>query len=159
MRNRSILGIIAMAILLPFLHAKQADQQPDILLIMPDQWRDDALSIVDFAGFSPKRKGSLGWETRFLNGKLNSKKILLCNDGSIANEETYLNGKLHGKTIGWRGTKRPSWERQYINGKQTSYKQYYRSGLKWVDTLFKDGKPVLKSTWDKDGYLIEKETF
>ena len=50
MKNRSILGIIAAAILLQFLHAKGADQQPDILLIMPDQWRGDALSILDCAG-------------------------------------------------------------------------------------------------------------
>jgi len=110
-------------------------------------------------GVSPKRKGSQGWETRFLNGKLHGKKILFYNDGSIAREETYLNGALHGKTIGWHGPNRPSWERQHINGKQTSYKQYYRSGSKWVETSFKDGKPVLKSTWDEDGYLIEKETF
>jgi len=110
-------------------------------------------------GVSPKRKGSLGWETRFLNGKLHGKKTLFYNDGSIAREETYLNGALHGKTIGWHGPNRPSWERQHINGKQTSYKQYYRSGSKWVETSFKDGKPVLKSTWDEDGYLIEKETF
>jgi antitoxin component YwqK of YwqJK toxin-antitoxin module len=110
-------------------------------------------------GVSPKRKGSLGWETRFLNGKLHGKKILFRNDGSIAREETFLNGALHGKTIGWHGPNRPSWERQHINGKQTSYKQYYRSGSKWVDTTFKDGKPVLKSTWDEEGYLIEKETF
>ena len=110
-------------------------------------------------GLSPKRKGSQGWETRFLNGKLHGKKILFNNDGSIAREETYLNGVLHGKTISWYGPNRPSFERQHINGKQTSYKQYYRSGSKWVDTTFKDGKPVLKSTWDEDGYLIEKETF
>ncbi|MGB2429779.1 MAG: toxin-antitoxin system YwqK family antitoxin, partial [Akkermansiaceae bacterium] len=110
-------------------------------------------------GVSPKRKGSQGWETRFLNGKLHGKKILFNNDGSIAREETYLNGVLHGKTISWYGPNRPSFERQHINGKQTSYKQYYRSGSKWVDTTFKDGKPVLKSTWDEDGNLIEKETF
>ena len=150
-----------MAILLPFLHAKQADQQPDILLVMPDQWRDDALSIVDFAGFSLKRKGSLGWETRFLNGKLNSKKILLCNDGSIANEETYLNGKLHGQSIGWSSAApgRRNWEKQHINGNPISYKYYFRSGSVRIETSFKGGKPVLKSTWDKDGNLIEKETF
>ena len=110
-------------------------------------------------GVSPKRKGSLGWETRFLNGKLHGKKILFNNDGSILSEEPYLNGKLHGKTIGWHGPNRPSWERQHINGKQTSYKKYYRSGSKRTETSFKDGKPVLKSTWDEDGYLIEKETF
>jgi antitoxin component YwqK of YwqJK toxin-antitoxin module len=38
-------------------------------------------------GVSPNRKGSLGWETRFLNGKLHGKKILFNNDGSIATDE------------------------------------------------------------------------
>ena len=110
-------------------------------------------------GVSPKRKGSLGWETRFLNGKLHGKKILFNNDGSIATEETYLNGVLHGKTIGWHGRNRPSWERQHINGKQISDKVYYRSGSVRTETSFKGGKPVLKSTWDKDGNLIESETY
>jgi antitoxin component YwqK of YwqJK toxin-antitoxin module len=40
-----------------------------------------------------------------------------------------------------------------------SSKTYYLSGSKRTETTFKDGKPVLKSTWDEDGNLIEKETF
>ena len=110
-------------------------------------------------GVSPNRKGSLGWETRFLNGKLHGKKILFNNDGSIAIEETYLNGKLHGQSIGWYGPDRPNWEKQHINGKQISDKVYFRSGSVRTETSFKGGKPVLKSTWDKDGNLIESETF
>lgn len=58
-KTRSIFGIIAVAILLPFLQAKQADQQPDILLIMPDQWRGGALSILDCASCIRARYGFL----------------------------------------------------------------------------------------------------
>ena len=109
----------------------------------------------------PKRKGSLGWESRFLNGKLHGKKILFYNDGSILSEEPYLNGKLHGQSIGWSSAApgRRNWEKQHINGNPISYKYYFRSGSVRIETSFKGGKPVLKSTWDKDGNLIEKETF
>ena len=110
-------------------------------------------------GVKPKSKGSLGWESRFLNGKLHGKKILFNNDGSIYSEEPYLNGKLHGQTIYWHSPDRPSGVRQYINGKQISAKGYFRTGSKRTETSFKDGKPVLKSTWDKDGNLIEEETY
>ena len=112
-------------------------------------------------GVSPKRKGSLGWESRFLNGKLHGKKILFYNDGSILSEEPYLNGKLHGQSIGWSSAAPGSrnWEKQHINGNPISYKVYFRSGSVRIETSFKGGKPVLKSTWDKDGNLIEKETF
>ena len=112
-------------------------------------------------GVSPKRKGSLGWESRFLNGKLHGKKTLFYNDGSILSEEPYLNGKLHGRSIGLSSAAagRLNWEKQHINGKQISDKVYFRSGSKRTETSFKGGKPVLKSTWDKDGNLIESETF
>ena len=112
-------------------------------------------------GVSPKRKGSLGWESRFLNGKLHGKKILFYNDGSILSEEPYLNGKLHGQSIGWSSAAPGSrnWEKQHINGNPISYKVYFRSGSVRIETSFKGGKPVLKSTWDKDGNLIESETF
>ena len=112
-------------------------------------------------GVSPKRKGSLGWESRFLNGKLHGKKTLFYNDGSILSEEPYLNGKLHGQSIGWPSAAagRPNWEKQHINGKQISDKVYFRSGSVRIATSFKGGKPVLKSTWDKDGNLIESETY
>ena len=109
----------------------------------------------------PKRKGSLGWESRFLNGKLHGKKILFYNDGSILSEEPYLNGKLHGQSIGWSSAAPGSrnWEKQHINGNPISYKYYFRSGSVRTETSFKEGKPVLKSTWDQDGNLIEKETY
>ena len=109
----------------------------------------------------PKRKGSLGWESRFLNGKLHGKKILFYNDGSILSEEPYLNGKLHGQSIGWSSAApgRRNWEKQHINGNPISYKYYFRSGSVRIETSFKGGKPVLKSTWDNDGNLIESETF
>jgi antitoxin component YwqK of YwqJK toxin-antitoxin module len=110
-------------------------------------------------GVSPKRKGSVGWESRFLNGKLHGKKNTFNNDGSVVTEQSYLNGKLHGHMKGWPSPDRLSWVQQYINGKQTSFKQYFRTGSKRVDTSFKGGKPVLKSTWDEDGNLIESETF
>ncbi len=110
-------------------------------------------------GVSPKCEGSLGWESRFLNGKLHGKKILFNNDGSILSEEPYLNGKLHGTTIGWSGPDRPSWEKQHINGKQISDKVYFRTGSKRTETRFKEGKPFLKLTWDQDGNLVEKETY
>ncbi|NCX71554.1 MAG: hypothetical protein EBW86_13500 [Rhodobacteraceae bacterium] len=112
-------------------------------------------------GVSPKRKGSLGWESRFLNGKLHGKKTLFYNDGSILSEEPYLNGKLHGRSIGLSSAAagRLNWEKQHINGKQISGKGYFRSGSVRTETSFKGGKPVLKSTWDNDGNLIESETF
>jgi antitoxin component YwqK of YwqJK toxin-antitoxin module len=94
-----------------------------------------------------------------LNGKLHGKKNAFRNDGSVVTEQSYLNGKHHGHTKGWYSPDRLSWVQQYINGKQTSYKQYFRTGSKRVDTSFKGGKPVLKSTWDEDGNLIESETF
>ena len=37
--------------------------------------------------------------------------------------------------------------------------EYYRNGSKWKETRFEAGKPVLKSTWNKDGDLVEIETF
>ena len=112
-------------------------------------------------GVSPKRKGSLAWESRFLNGKLHGKKILFYNDGSILSEEPYLNGKLHGQSIGWSSAARGSrnWEKQHINGKQIIYTVYFRTGSKRTETSFKEGKPFLKLTWDQDGNLVEKETF
>ena len=112
-------------------------------------------------GVSPKSEGSLGWESCFLNGKLHGKKTLFNNDGSILSEEPYLNGKLHGRSVGWSSAApgRLNWAKQHINGKQISDKVYFRSGSVRTDTLFKDGKPVLKSTWDQDGNLVEKETY
>jgi antitoxin component YwqK of YwqJK toxin-antitoxin module len=110
-------------------------------------------------GDAKKRKGGLGFESRFLNGKLHGKKTVFNNDGSILSEQPYLNGKLHGQSIGWHGPDRPSWEKQHINGKQISDKTYFRTGSKRTETSFKDGKPVLKSTLDQDGNLIEKETY
>ena len=110
-------------------------------------------------GDAKKRKGGLGFESRFLNGKLHGKKTVFNNDGSILSEQPYLNGKLHGQSIGWHGPDRPSWEKQHINGKQISDKIYFRTGSKRTETSFKDGKPVLKSTLDQDGNLIEKETY
>ena len=112
-------------------------------------------------GDSPKRKGSLGWESRFLNGKLHGKKILFYNDGSILSEEPYLNGKLHGRSIGWSSADPGSqnWEKQHINGNPISYKYYFRSGSVRTETSFKEGKPFLKLTWDQDGNLVEKETY
>jgi len=112
-------------------------------------------------GVSPKRKGSLAWESRFLNGKLHGKKILFNNDGSILSEEPYLNGKLHGRSIGWSSADPGSlnWEKQYINGNPISYKYYFRSGSVRTETSFKEGKPFLKLTWDQDGNLVEKETY
>ena len=112
-------------------------------------------------GVSPKRKGSLGWESRFLNGKLHGKKILFNNDGSILSEEPYLNGKRHGQSIGWSSAApgRRNWEKQHINGKQISDTVYFRTGSKRTETSFKEGKPFLKLTWDQDGNLVEKETF
>jgi len=112
-------------------------------------------------GDAKKRKGGLGFESRFLNGKLHGKKTLFYNDGSILSEEPYLNGKLHGRSVGWSSAApgRLNWAKQHINGKQISDKVYFRSGSVRTDTLFKDGKPVLKSTWDQDGNLVEKETY
>ena len=112
-------------------------------------------------GVSPKRKGSLGWESRFLNGKLHGKKTLFYPDGSILSEEPYLNGKASWSVDRFVlcGCRRLNWEKQHINGKQISDKVYFRSGSVRIDTLFKDGKPVLKSTWDKDGNLVEKRLF
>lgn len=110
-------------------------------------------------GDAKKRKGGLGFESRFLNGKLHGKKTFFDNDGSISSEQPYLNGKLHGQSIGWYGPDRPSWEKQHINGKQISDKIYFRTGSKRTETNFKEGKPVLKSTWDQDGNLIEEETY
>jgi antitoxin component YwqK of YwqJK toxin-antitoxin module len=112
-------------------------------------------------GDAKKRKGGLGFESRFLNGKLHGKKTFFKNDGSILSERPYLNGKLHGRSISWYSAAagRPSYEKLHINGKQISDKVYFRSGSVRIETSFKDGKPVLKSTWDKDGNLIEKETF
>jgi len=111
-------------------------------------------------GDATKRKG-LGFESRFLNGKLHGKKTFFNNDGSILSERPYLNGKLHGRSITWysAATGRPSLEKLHINGKQISDKVYFRSGSVRIETSFKGGKPVLKSTWDKDGNLIESETF
>ena len=112
-------------------------------------------------GDATKTKGGLGFESRFLNGKLHGKKTLFNNDGSILSERPYLNGKLHGRSITWysAATGRPSLEKLHINGKQISDKVYFRSGSVRIETSFKGGKPVLKSTWDKDGNLIESETF
>ena len=62
MKNLNIAGIIAVAILLPLLHAKQADQKPDILLIMPDQWRGDALSILGCDGVTTPQLDQLARE-------------------------------------------------------------------------------------------------
>jgi hypothetical protein len=76
--------------------AKEAEQQPDILLIMPDRWRGDALSSLGCAGGSTPELDQLAHE-----------------------------GAL--------------FRRAYIS--------------------FNGGKTVLKSTWDEDGNLIEKETF
>ena len=111
-------------------------------------------------GDATKRKG-LGFESRFLNGKLHGKKTFFNNDGSILSERPYLNGKLHGRSFSWYSAVagRPSLEKLHINGKQISDKVYFRSGSVRIETSFKGGKPVLKSTWDKDGNLIESETF
>ena len=35
----------------------------------------------------------------------------------------------------------------------------WQSGSKRLETRYQNGKPVLKSTWDEDGNLIEKETY
>ena len=112
-------------------------------------------------GDATKTKGGMGFESRFLNGKLHGKKTFFNNDGSILSEEPYLNGKLHGRSVGWSSAApgRLNWAKQHINGKQISDKVYFRSGSVRTDTLFKDGKPVLKSTWDQDGNLVEKETY
>ncbi|MEN8716872.1 MAG: hypothetical protein ABF384_18335 [Verrucomicrobiales bacterium] len=112
-------------------------------------------------GDAKKRKGGLGFESRFLNGKLHGKKTFFNNDGSILSERPYLNGKLHGRSFSWYSAVagRPSLEKLHINGKQISDKVYFRSGSVRIETSFKGGKPVLKSTWDKDGNLIESETF
>ena len=112
-------------------------------------------------GDAKKRKGGLGFESRFLNGKLHGKKTLFKNDGSIHSETPYLNGKLHGRSITWYSAAagRPSLEKLHISGKQISDKVYFRSGSVRIETSFKGGKPLLKSTWDKDGNLIESETF
>jgi len=112
-------------------------------------------------GDATKTKGGLGFESRFLNGKLHGKKTFFNNDGSILSERPYLNGKLHGRSISWYSAAagRPSLEKLHINGKQISDKVYFRSGSVRIETSFKGGKPVLKSTWDKDGNLIESETF
>ncbi len=112
-------------------------------------------------GDATKTKGGMGFESRFLNGKLHGKKTFFNNDGSILSEEPYLNGKLHGRSISWYSAAagRPSLEKLHINGKQISDKVYFRSGSVRTETSFKEGKPVLKSTWDKDGNLVEKETY
>jgi hypothetical protein len=73
--------------------AKEAEQKPDILLIMPDQWRGVAFSILGCAGVITPQ---------------------LAHEGAL---------------------------------------------FRRVYTSFNGGKPVLKSTWDEDGNLIEKETF
>ena len=112
-------------------------------------------------GDATKTKGGMGFESRFLNGKLHGKKTFFNNDGSILSERPYLNGKLHGRSISWYSAAagRPSLEKLHINGKQISDKVYFRSGSVRTETSFKEGKPVLKSTWDKDGNLVEKETY
>jgi antitoxin component YwqK of YwqJK toxin-antitoxin module len=112
-------------------------------------------------GDATKTKGGMGFESRFLNGKLHGKKTFFNNDGSILSDEPYLNGKLHGRSISWYSAAagRPSLEKLHINGKQISDKVYFRSGSVRTETSFKEGKPVLKSTWDKDGNLVEKETY
>ena len=112
-------------------------------------------------GDATKTKGGMGFESRFLNGKLHGKKTFFNNDGSILSEEPYLNGKLHGRSISWSSAApgRRNWEKQHINGNPISYKYYFRSGSVRTETSFKEGKPVLKSTWDQDGNLIEKETY
>ena len=60
MTKRTSLNILALIGLAPYvltatLSAQEAAQetaQPDILLIMPDQWRGDALSILKCSGSS-----------------------------------------------------------------------------------------------------------
>ena len=64
-----------------------------------------------------------------------------------------------GVGVKYHSDGRRSWERQFIDGMQTNYQQYYRTGSKWKETRFENGKPALTLTWDEDGNLIEKETF
>jgi len=75
---------------------------------------------------------------------------------------TYAKGEeepFTGVGVKYHSDGRPSWESQFINGMQTNYQQYYRTGSKWKETRFENGKPALTLTWDEDGNLIEKETF
>ena len=64
-----------------------------------------------------------------------------------------------GVGVKYHSDGRRSWERQFIDGMQTNYQQYYRTGSKWKESRFENGKPALTLTWDEDGNLIEKETF
>ena len=76
--------------------AKEAEEQPEILLIMPDPWRGDELSILGCAGVSTSQLDQLAHEgTLFrraytsFNGGKPVLKATLDEDGSLIEKETF----------------------------------------------------------------------
>ena len=62
MKKRGVLGLISMIMAFSPLSAKEEHVQPDILLIMPDQWRGDALSILKCSGVNTPQLDQLARE-------------------------------------------------------------------------------------------------
>jgi hypothetical protein len=76
--------------------AKEAERQPEILLIMPDPWRGDELSILGCAGVSTPQLAQLAHEgilfrrayTSF-NGVKPVLKATWDEDGNLIEKETF----------------------------------------------------------------------
>ena len=79
--------------------------------------------------------------------------------GRTKYEYTYLNGKLHGRSVCYYSDGSTNWEALYIKGKRVFSSTYRLNGSKYRQTGYVNGNAMWQIRWDKDGNLIEKETY
>ena len=72
-------------------------------------------------------------------------------------EYAFLNGRKHGNSVQYSAGDFIQRIEEFNEGELI--RSFYQSDQDLLEARYKKGKPAMKLTWDKDGNLIEKETF
>ncbi len=80
-------------------------------------------------------------------------------NGERSSESSFLNGKKHGTSFGYSFHGFIQRIEQFNHGERLRSLYRSRPDSDLTETRFQNGKELLRLKWDKDGNLIEKETY
>lgn len=82
------------------------------------------------------------------------KAVQYYKNGQKVTEAQFKDGKYHGISTNWYGNGQKMAEMNYENGKKNGLTTlWYENGQKKM--IFKDGKKISETKWDKNGNLIK----
>lgn len=104
--------------------------------------------------------GTLFLERNLINGQFAGLEKEYYPDGVLKAERHYQAGKRHGNAKGYHDNGNLQGDWQFENGLPVAATIYYRTGEKWLEHTFKQGKlNGITKEYDKEGRLIAERHY